>query len=102
MGTFSSIAIIVAGVFIIYLGYLIRVKKKLSLIIGFSETTFYGEKDKYAKRTGVTAIILRVIVLLMPLVVSVFGESVIQIYKVIIGVYIVKMLIVANYWRLRF
>ncbi len=78
------IAIIVAGVFIIYFGYLIQVKKMLSLIIGFRETTLYGDKDKYAKRTGMTAIILGVIVLLMPLVVSVFGEGVIQIYKYII------------------
>ncbi|MGN1400317.1 MAG: DUF3784 domain-containing protein [Bacillus sp. (in: firmicutes)] len=102
MGTFSTIATIVAGIFIIYLGYLIGVKKMLSLIIGFSDSTFYGDKNKYAKRTGLTAIILGILVLVLPLIVLIFGEGFLQIYKYIIGIYVVIMLIIANYWRFRF
>jgi hypothetical protein len=102
LGTFSTIATIIAGIFIIYLGYLIGVKKMLSLIIGYSDSTFYGDKLKYAKRTGLTLIILGIIVLVMPLVVLVFGENVVQIYKYVIDVYAVIIVIVANYWRFRF
>ncbi|MBS4220519.1 DUF3784 domain-containing protein [Bacillus sp. FJAT-49711] len=101
MRTFTTIASIIAGIFIIYLGYLIRVKKMLSLIIGYSDSTFYGDKDKYAKRTGFTAIILGIIVAAMPLVVFVFGEGTIHIYKYMIGVYVVLIIIMANYWRFR-
>lgn len=74
----------------------------LTLIIGFSDSTFYGDKDKYAKRTGLTAIILGIIVLVMPLIVLAFGEGVVQIYKYVIGVYVVIMSIVSNYWQFRF
>lgn len=74
----------------------------LTLIIGFSDSTFYGDKDKYAKRTGLTAIILGIIVLVMPLIVLAFGEGVVQIYKYVIGVYVVIMPIVANYSKFRF
>ena len=102
MGTFSTIATIMAGIFIIYLGYLIGVKKLLSSIIGFSDHTFYGDKNKYAKRTGFTAIMLGILVLVLPLIVLIFGEGVLQIYKYIIVIYVVIMLIVANYWRFRF
>ncbi|AIE61746.1 hypothetical protein [Bacillus methanolicus] len=102
MGTMSTIATIVVGIFIIYLGYLIGVKKMLPLIIGYSDKTFYGDKEKYAKRTGLLAIILGVLVLLMPLIVLIFGGVAEQIYKYIIGVYVVIMIIVTNYWRFRF
>jgi len=102
MRTLSSIATIAAGLFIIYLGYLIGVKKMLTLIIGYSDHTFYGDKDKYAKRTGLSAIILGIIVLTIPIVILVIGESAIQFYKYMISVYVLLMIIVANYWRLRF
>lgn len=102
MGTFGTITSIVVGLFIMYLGYLIEAKKMLSLIIGYSDNTFYGDKDKYAKRTGLSTIILGIILIAMPLVILVFGEGSVQIYKYIIGVYVVIMIIVANYWRFRF
>ncbi|MBS4209900.1 DUF3784 domain-containing protein [Bacillus sp. FJAT-50079] len=102
MSILSMIASIIVGIFLIYFGYLIAVKKMLSLIIGFNENTFYGDKNQYAKRSGLSAIILGILVLVMPLVVLVFGEAVIQSYKYIIGLYVVLMIIVANYWRFRF
>lgn len=98
----GSIATIVVGIFIIFLGYLIWFKKMLFLIIGYSENTFYGDKEKYAKRIGLLVIILGVFVIVMPLAVMVFGEIVEQIYKYFILIYVVIMLIVANYWRFRF
>ncbi|WP_067729840.1 DUF3784 domain-containing protein [Oceanobacillus damuensis] len=102
MGDLTTIATIVTGIFIIYLGYLFGKKKMLSLIIGYSDNTFYGDKDKYAKRTGLTAIILGIIVVAMPLVVLILGEGAVQIFKYIIGIYVVIMIIVGNYWRFRF
>ncbi|MFD0051076.1 DUF3784 domain-containing protein [Actinomycetes bacterium NPDC127524] len=102
MGTLGTVASIVAGIFVIYLGYLIRAKKMLSLIIGYGDRTFYGDEDKYAKRTGLSAIILGILIITLPLAVWVFGEGSVQIYKYIIGVYAVLMIVVANYWRFRF
>ncbi|PAE14722.1 DUF3784 domain-containing protein [Virgibacillus sp. 7505] len=99
MDTFSTIATVVAGIFIIYLGYLIGVKKMLSLIIGYSDSTFDGDKDRYAKRTGLFTIILGIIVLVMPLAILILGEDAIQIYVYIIKVYVVILVVVTNYWR---
>lgn len=102
MASFGTLASIGAGIFIIYLGYLIRAKKMLSLIIGYSDSTFYGDKDKYAKRTGLSVILLGIAVLAMPLVIMIFGEGSVQIYKYVISVYAVIIIIVANDWRFRF
>lgn len=99
MGTLITIGI---GIIIIYFGYLIRVKKMLSLIIGYDDNTFYGDKDKYAKRMGLTTIILGLIVITIPFIVLLFDEAVIQVFKIMIGVYVFIMIGIANYWRLRF
>ncbi|CEG26232.1 hypothetical protein [Bacillus sp. B-jedd] len=45
MGNFGTITSIVTGIAIIYLGFLIGKKKLLSLIIGYKESTFYGDKN---------------------------------------------------------
>ncbi|WP_053218664.1 hypothetical protein [Virgibacillus senegalensis] len=72
---------ITVGIFISYLGYLIGVKQMLTLIIGFKDSTFYGDKDEYAKRVGLSTIILGIGVLAFPFIVLFFGEGVAQIYK---------------------
>ncbi len=99
MGTLITIGI---GIIIIYFGYLIGVKKMLSLIIGYDDNTFYGDKDKYAKRMGLTTIILGLLVITIPLIVLLFDEAVIQVFKIMIGVYVFIMIGIANYWRFRF
>ena len=96
------IATMGAGIFIIYLGYLIGIKKLLTLIIGYSDNTFYGDKDKYAKRIGMAAILLGMIVITMPLAVLFLGEGALSAYKYVIGVYVLIMIVGANYWRIRF
>lgn len=48
-GTLGTIA---AGIAIIIFGCLIGFRKILFLIIGYSESNFYVNKDKYAKRVG--------------------------------------------------
>lgn len=102
LGTFNAIAPIIAGVFIIYLGYLIGVKKMLFFIIGFNDSTFYGDKDKFARRIGLSVLILGAILLVMPLFVLFFGEDAVKLFKYIIGIYVLIMLVIANSWRFRF
>lgn len=98
----NTISMIVAGLGIIMLGYLIWVKKMLQLIIGYNEATFYGDKDKYAKRMGLLAISLGVLVLSMPFAIMLFGDIVNQIYQILAMILVILIIVVANYWRFRF
>ncbi|MFS0781672.1 DUF3784 domain-containing protein [Bacillus sp. 1P06AnD] len=102
MDTLRSIATLGAGICIIYLGYLIGVKKMLTLLIGYSDKHFYGDKNKYTTRTGLTVIILGIIVISIPLSLLIFGGAALQFYKYIIGIYIIMMIVISNYWRFRF
>lgn len=60
------ITCIILAFIIIFMGYLIHVKKKLSLIAGYQEGSFIGDKDKLAKLFGIFSYIVGIATFLLP------------------------------------
>ncbi len=56
----------IVGLLCIFMGYLTWKKKNLSLIAGYNEETFKGDKEKLAKAVGVFTIIIGVLTMLLP------------------------------------
>lgn len=54
------------GVLCIFMGYLTWKKKMLSLIAGYNEETFKGDKEKLAKAVGVFTIIIGLLTIFLP------------------------------------
>ncbi|MDR4888197.1 DUF3784 domain-containing protein [Fredinandcohnia sp. QZ13] len=55
-----------AGLLCILLGFLIWKKKQLSLIAGYNEETYKGDKEKLAKVVGLFTIIVGLLTILLP------------------------------------
>ena len=64
----------VVALIIIFIGYLIHIKKKLWLIAGYQEDCFIGNKDKLAKLFGVFSYIVGIITLLLPIGLKFWGQ----------------------------
>ncbi|MFT9819803.1 DUF3784 domain-containing protein [Lysinibacillus sp. NPDC056185] len=60
------ITCIVLAFIIIFMGYLIHIKKKLWLIAGYQEESFIADKDKLAKLFGVFSYIVGIATFLLP------------------------------------
>jgi len=56
----------IAGLLCIFMGFFVWKKKMLSLIAGYNEETFKGDKEKLAKAVGRFTIIIGVFTILLP------------------------------------
>ncbi|UPW85116.1 DUF3784 domain-containing protein [Lysinibacillus sp. Ag94] len=74
----------VVALIIIFIGYLIHIKKKLWLIAGYQEDCFIGDKDKLAKLFGVFSYIVGITTLLLPFKLEFLGLISAIIYAVCI------------------
>lgn len=74
----------------------------LFLIIGYREATFYGDKEKYARRMGSVTVALGIFIISMPLSLMVFGEHAKQMYEFLAIAFVILIAIIANYWRFRY
>jgi len=64
--------------------YLIWHKKQLTLIAGFDESSYKGNKDKLAKTTGIFTLLVGILTLILPLGLEFLGSYVGIIFTVII------------------
>ncbi|MGE7948986.1 DUF3784 domain-containing protein [Lysinibacillus sp. NPDC093688] len=60
------ITCIVLALIIIFMGFLIHIKKKMWLIAGYQEDSFLGDKDKLAKLFGLFSYIVGIATFLLP------------------------------------
>lgn len=58
----------IVGLIIMISGYQIHIKKRLSLIAGYQEETFIGDKNKLAKLCGIFAYVVGIATFLLPFV----------------------------------
>ncbi|WP_421385275.1 DUF3784 domain-containing protein [Bacillus salacetis] len=63
----------IAGVLIIYFGYLIWKKKKLHFIAGYSEDDYKGNKGKLAKVFGIYFSLIGIITVFLPFSIHYIG-----------------------------
>ncbi|CAH0344258.1 DUF3784 domain-containing protein [Bacillus sp. CECT 9360] len=98
----STLGTVAAGIAIIIFGYLIGFRKMLFLIIGYSESNFYGNKDKYAKRVGLFVVAFGSLIITMPFSVMVFGDIATEVYKYLVITMVIILVVVSNYWRFRY
>jgi hypothetical protein len=68
------ITCIVLAFIIIFMGFLIHVKKKLWLIAGYQEDSFIGNKVKLAKLFGVFSYIVGIATFLLPFGLEFWGN----------------------------
>ncbi|MEH7223383.1 DUF3784 domain-containing protein [Bacillus sp. JJ1566] len=86
------------GLLCIFMGFLIWRKKQLSLIAGYKEETFKGDKEKLAKVVGLFTIFVGLLTMLLPFglefVSEIFGllfGAIIVIASIILVVYVNKL-----------
>ncbi|MBA4536840.1 DUF3784 domain-containing protein [Bacillus aquiflavi] len=84
------------SILLIFLGCFIWKKKKLSLIGGFDDQTFKGDKNKLAKLFGVFSILVGVLTFILPFGLEFAGTNAGIIYMVLVVVGIIFVLIYAN------
>jgi hypothetical protein len=72
------------GIFIIYIGYLISVKKKLWLIAGYNKGVYKGNKDKLARVFGLYFILIGIITVFLPFSLLYIGLFTGKIYLVLL------------------
>ncbi|MGG3801722.1 DUF3784 domain-containing protein [Metabacillus fastidiosus] len=72
------------GFISIFLGYLIWIKKELSIIAGFNDKIFKGDRNKLAKAYGLFAIFIGILTFILPFALE-FDKSVfVIIYTIIV------------------
>ncbi|MBN8192996.1 hypothetical protein JI667_12665 [Bacillus sp. NTK074B] len=74
------------GLMIVYIGYLIRVKKKLSFIAGYQDDAYKGDKEKLAKIFGLYIMIVGVMTMVLPFALEFIGPFTGKVFGVLIGV----------------
>lgn len=84
------------GLFCILLGFLIWKKRQLSLIAGYNEETFTGERKKVAKAVGVFTIIIGLLPKLLPFGLEFVGELTGLFYGVIVTIGSIVLVIYIN------
>lgn len=77
-------------------GYLIGQKKQLSLIAGFDEKTYKGDKEKLAKSVGSFCMLIGVLTILLPIGLEFLGSFVGVIYAIIVVVGTIALIIYIN------
>jgi len=78
------------------MGYLTWKKKILSLIAGYNEETFKGDKEKLAKAVGVFTIIIGVLTILLPFGLEFISEWVGLLFGAITFVGTILLIIYVN------
>ncbi|MGE7603529.1 DUF3784 domain-containing protein [Peribacillus sp. NPDC097675] len=88
----------VIGLIIVISGCLIWFKKMLFLIAGYNESSFFGNKDKLAKRAGIIIILLGIVTILFPYFQNSLGDTAEVIYPsiIIIGVVLLIFFVKRN------
>lgn len=86
----------IVGLLCIFMGYLTWKKKMLSLIAGYNEETFKGDKEKLAKAVGVFTIIIGLLTILLPFGLEYISEWVGLIFGAITLVGTIVLIIYVN------
>ncbi len=84
------------GLFIIFLGYQIHVKKRLFLLAGYQEETFVGDKNKLAKLSGMFSYIVGVSTIILPFGLEKIGDVVGIVYTALVVLGTIVFIIKAN------
>lgn len=93
--TVAIICIVVSLLFFLF-GFLIWRKKKFSLIAGYSEKTFKGDKDRLAKSIGLFVIGIGVLTLTLPFSLEYIGPLTGMIYTVVVVLATIAIVIYVN------
>jgi hypothetical protein len=86
----------IVGLLCIFMGFLVWKKKMLSLIAGYNEETFKGDKEKLAKAVGVFTIMIGVLTILLPFGLEFISEWIGLLYGAITVVGSIVLLIYVN------
>ncbi|MFJ7161019.1 DUF3784 domain-containing protein [Bacillus safensis] len=94
---------LLGGCICIVFSYLIGVKKLLSLIIGYNEFTFLGDKKKLSKRISILLLIIGILTLFMPFMLMMFGSVIkgIYVFIVIVIIFIASALVIIPYFQMK-
>lgn len=89
------------GIICFLFGYLIWSKKQLSLIAGFDEKTYKGDKNKLAKTAGLFTIGVGILTILLPISLEFIGSFTGILYTIIIILGTIGVVIYLNLSRLK-
>lgn len=87
------IACLFVSIICFLFGYLIWKKKELSLISGYNEKTYSGDRDKLAYGVGLLLIGIGVLTLLLPFGLEFIGSIIGTLYGIIVVVSIVTCVV---------
>lgn len=77
-------------------GYLIAQKKQLSLIAGYDEKSYKGDKEKLAKSVGSFCMLIGVLTVLLPIGLEFIGSFIGIIYTIIVIAGTIGLIIYIN------
>lgn len=86
----------IVGLLCVFMGFLVWKKKMLSLIAGYNEETFKGDKEKLAKAVGVFTIMIGVLTILLPFGLEFISEWIGLLYGAITVVGSIVLIIYVN------
>lgn len=86
----------IVGLLCIFMGFLVWKKKMLSLIAGYNEETFKGDKEKLAKAVGVFTIMIGFLTILLPFGLEFISEWIGLLYGAITVVGSIVLIIYVN------
>lgn len=92
----AFITCLLVSFFLFLFGYLIGKKKQLSLIAGFDEKTYKGDKDKLAKSVGSFCMLIGILTILLPLGLEFVGFLTGIIYSIIVVAGTIGLIIYIN------
>lgn len=90
------IACLLTSSLLFFFSYMIWKKQQLTLIAGFNEDTFKGDKNKLAKAVGFFLMICGVLTLILPLGIEVAGSIAGQVISILIILGIVILVLYIN------
>jgi hypothetical protein len=94
LGGFIVCAIV--GLLCIFMGLLIWKKKQLSLIAGYNEETFKGDKNRLAKAVGQFTILVGILTILLPFGLEFINEILGAFFGIVVVLGVVGLLIYIN------
>ena len=86
----------IVGLLCVFMGFLVWKKKMLSLIAGYNEETFKGDKEKLAKAVGVFTIMIGFLTILLPFGLEFISEWIGLLYGAITVVGSIVLIIYVN------
>ncbi|WP_449538640.1 DUF3784 domain-containing protein [Ferdinandcohnia sp. Marseille-Q9671] len=94
LGGFIVCAIV--GLLCIFMGLLIWKKKQLSLIAGYNEETFKGDKNRLAKAVGQFTILVGILTILLPFGLEFINELLGAVFGIVVVLGVIGLLIYIN------